>query len=63
VKFIRGSLAPDQVRVSYRLKGLDLTTPFFGPVRVIMTHDTVTHRLGHITDCRLIPTGIKCRQF
>jgi hypothetical protein len=63
VKFIRGSLAPEQVRVSYRLKGLDLVTPFFGPVRVIMTHDTITHRAGHITDCRLIPTGIKCRQF
>lgn len=63
VKFIRGTLAPDQVRVSYRLKGLDLTTPFFGPIRVIMTHDTITHRLGTITDCRLIPTGIKCRQF
>jgi len=63
VKFIRGSLAPNQIRVAYRLKGLDLTTPFFGPVRVILTHDTVTHRLGHITDCRLIPTGIKCREF
>jgi len=63
VKFIRGTLAPEQVRVSYRLKGLDLTKPFFGPVRVILSHNTVTHRLGHIGDCRLFPTGIKCREF
>jgi hypothetical protein len=63
VKFIRGTLAPEQVRVSYRLKGLNLTKPFFGPVRVILTHNTVTHRLGHIDDCRLFPTGIKCREF
>lgn len=63
VKFIRGTLAPEQIRVSYRLKGLDLTKPFFGPVRVILTHNTVTHRLGHIGDCRLFPTGIKCREF
>jgi hypothetical protein len=63
VKFIRGTLAPEQVRVSYRLKGLSLTKPFFGPVRVILTHNTVTHRLGHIGDCRLFPTGIKCREF
>ena len=63
VKFIRGMLAPEQVRVAYRLKGLDLTRPFFGPMRVILTHNTVTHRLGHITDCRLFPTGIKCREF
>jgi hypothetical protein len=63
VKFIRGTLAPEQIRVTYRLKGIDLTKPFFGPVRVIFTHDTVTHSLGHITDCRLYPTGMKCREF
>ena len=35
----------------------------FGPLRVILTDDTVIHRPGKATDCRLFPTGIKCREF
>ena len=62
-KFIRDPLAPEQITFSFRLRGLALTKPFFGPVRVILTDDTVLHRPGKIIDCRLFPTGIKCREF
>ena len=62
-KFKRDPLAPEQVKYAFRLRGLDLTKPFFGPLRVILTDDTVIHRPGKVTDCRLFPTGIKCREF
>ena len=62
-KFKRDPLALEQIKFSFRLRGLDITKPFFGPVRVVLTDDTVIHRPGKITDCRLFPTGIKCREF
>jgi hypothetical protein len=62
-KFRRNPLAPEQFRFSFKIKGLDLTKPFFGPVRVVMTHNTDVHRLGLVTDCKLFATGIKCREF
>ena len=62
-KFKRDPLAPEQVKYAFRLRGLDLTKPFFGPLRVILTDDTMIHRPGKVTDCRLFPTGIKCREF
>ena len=62
-KFKRDPLAPEQIKYSFRLRGLDANRPFFGPVRVILTDDTTVHRPGKVTDCRLFPTGIKCREF
>jgi len=32
-------------------------------VRVVLTHNTSVYRPGQIIDCRLFPTGIKCREF
>ena len=62
-KFKRDPLAPEQIKFSFRLRGLDITKPFFGPIRVIVTDDTTVHRPGKVIDCRLFPTGIKCREF
>lgn len=62
-RFRRNPLATNQVRFSFKLKGFDLTKPFFGPVRIILTHDTIVHRLGLVTDCKLFARGIKCREF
>jgi len=62
-RFKRNLLAPDQVKFLSRLKGLDLSRPFFGPVRVVLTHNTSVYRPGKIIDCRLFPTLIKCREF
>ena len=62
-KFKPNRFAPEQMRFSFKITGLDLTRPFFGPVRVILTHGTTRHRLGSITDCKLVGKGIKCREF
>ena len=62
-KFKRDPLAPEQIKYSFRLRGLDINKPFFGPVRVILSDDTTLHRPGKVVDCRLFPTGIKCREF
>ena len=62
-RFKRNPVAPDQIKFSWRLRGLDLTKPFFGPVRVVLTHNTSVYRPGQIIDCRVFPTGIKCREF
>lgn len=62
-RFRRNRLAPEQVRVSFLLRGLDLTRPFFGPIRVIISHNTDVHRLGQVTDCKLLGKGINCREF
>ena len=59
----RDPLAPEQIKFSWRLKGLDLSKPFFGPMKVIVTDDTTLHRPGSIIDCGLFPTGVKCREF
>jgi len=62
-KFKRDPLSLEQIKFTFRLRGIDLTKPFFGPVRMILTDDTTVHRPGKVTDCRLFATGIKCREF
>lgn len=63
IKFKRNPLALNQIKFSYKVKGLDLTKPFFGPVRIILTHDSVIHRPDLLNDCKLFLRGIKCREF
>ena len=63
MKFRRDPLAQEQIKFSFRLRGLDITKPFFGPVRVVLIDDTVVHRPGKVIDCRLFSTGLKCREF
>lgn len=64
LKLKQSLLTPSQVTFSFRMKGLgNLTGPFFGPVRAVLTHNTTVHRLDQIEDCRLTKTGLKCREF
>jgi hypothetical protein len=62
-KFKRNPFAANQLRFTFKMKGLNMQKPFFGPVRILLTHGTTTHRLGLVTDCKLFKRGIKCREF
>jgi hypothetical protein len=62
-KFVRDPRAPSQISFSFRIRGISLTRPFFGPVQVILTHNGQIHRRDVLTDCKLYGSGIKCREF
>lgn len=63
VKFVRNPRAASQLSFSFRIRGVPLTRPFFGPVQVILTHNRTVHRHDTLTDCKLYGWGIKCREF
>jgi len=62
-RFKPNRFAPNQKRFSFIIRGLNLKLPFFGPVRVILTHGTTRHRLGSVSDCRIAARGIRCHEF
>jgi hypothetical protein len=61
--FKRNRLAPEQIGFLVRVKNVDLTRPFFGPVQVIVSYHTRIHRRDDIIDCALLINGIKCREY
>jgi hypothetical protein len=64
LKFKPSVLVATQWTLSFKIKRLgNLTGPFFGPVRLVLTHDTSVHRLDQIDDCRFTKSGLKCREF
>ena len=63
LRFKPNRFAPNQKRFSFNIRGLNLELPFFGPVRVILTHGTTRHRPGFVTDCRIGARGIRCHEF
>jgi hypothetical protein len=64
LKFKPSVVTATQWTLSFKMKRLgNLTGPFFGPVRLVLTHDTSVHRLDQIDDCRFTKTGLKCREF
>jgi hypothetical protein len=60
---VRNPRAPDQIAVTFRIRHVPLTRPFFGPVYFILTHDGDVHRRLELTDCKLYGWGIKCREL
>jgi hypothetical protein len=63
-RFKQSPFAPNQWGFFFKLKGLgNLTGPFFGPVRVVVTRGGDRHRSVLITDCALTVPGLKCREF
>lgn len=57
------SLASNQYKVSFKLKGVfNLAGPFFGPVRVVISRGN-RHSSDMIQDCKLTDSGMKCREF
>jgi hypothetical protein len=63
-RFRRNPLAPNQWNFIFKMKNLgNLSGPFFGPLRVVLTHGGNQHRSVLITDCKLTVPGVKCREF
>jgi hypothetical protein len=61
--FKRNLLAPEQIKFSFVLREFPPTQPYFGPLRVVLTYGNQVHRPGVIIDCKLTPTGVRCREF
>ena len=54
---------PGQYAFVVKFGGIELSPPFFNPVRVILTYGTNEHRKSQsVTDCKLYYWGIKCRE-
>lgn len=63
-KFKPNKIIGGQYKFAYKLKGLgNLTGPFFGPVRVVLTHSGNKRVPDTINDCKLVNTGLRCREF
>lgn len=63
-KFKPNPIVPGQYTFNFKLKGLgDLTGPFFGPVRIVLSRGPTRHSSDLIQDCQLILPGIRCREF
>jgi hypothetical protein len=63
-KFKPNKIVPGQYKFAYKLKGLgNLTGPFFGPVRVVLTHSGNKRIPDRIVDCKLSSSGLHCREF
>jgi hypothetical protein len=63
-KFKPNKIIAGQYKFSYKLKGLgNLTGPFFGPVRMVLTHSGNKRVADTIVDCKLVNTGLRCREF
>jgi hypothetical protein len=63
-KFKPNPVAPGQYKFNFKLKALgDVTGPFFGPVRVVLSRGPALHAADMIQDCQLILPGIRCREF
>ena len=63
-KFKPNKIVPGQYKFAYKLKGLgNLTGPFFGPVRVVLTHSGNKRVPDRIIDCKLSNSGLRCREF
>ena len=63
-KFKPNKIIAGQYRFSFKLKGLgNLTGPFFGPVRVVLSHSGNKRVPDSITDCKLSNSGLRCREF
>jgi hypothetical protein len=64
VKFKPNKIVPGQYKFSFKLRGLgNLTGPFFGPVRVVLTHSGTKRIADAIGDCKLTNSGLRCREF
>jgi hypothetical protein len=64
VKFKPNPLAPGQYKFNFKLKALgNVTGPFFGPIRVVLSRSPTLHSGDMIQDCQLILPGIRCRVF
>ena len=63
-KFKPNKIIGGQYKFAYKLKGLgNLTGPFFGPVRMVLTHSGNKRVADTIVDCKLVNTGLRCREF
>jgi hypothetical protein len=63
-KFKPNKIIAGQYKFAYKLKGLgNLTGPFFGPVRVVLTHSGNKRVPDAIVDCKLTNAGLRCREF
>jgi len=61
-RFKPNPVGPGQYIFNFKIKGLgDLTGPFFGPVRVVISQGPTLHSSDTIQDCALILSGIRCR--
>jgi len=64
LKFKPNKVVGGQYKVDFKIKGVgNLTGPFFGPIRIVLTHNGNKRLADTITDCKLILAGIRCREF
>jgi hypothetical protein len=64
IKFRPNKIVAGQFKFDFKIKGIgDLTGPFFGPIRMVLTHDGNKRVADTIVDCKLILAGIRCREF
>jgi hypothetical protein len=63
-KFKPNKTIAGQYRFSFRLKGLgNLTGPFFGPARMVLSYNGNKRAADTISDCKLSNSGLRCREF
>jgi hypothetical protein len=63
IKIRPNPLAPTQYKFTFKSKAIgDLTGPFFGPVRVVLSRGN-QRRGDAIFDCQLKLSGLRCREF
>jgi hypothetical protein len=64
IRFRPNKLVAAQFKFDFKIKGIgDLTGPFFGPVRMVLTHGGNKRIADAITDCKLLLSGLRCREF
>ncbi len=64
IKFRPNKLVPGQFKFDFKIKGIgNLTGPFFGPLRIVLTHGGTKRVADTINDCKLILAGLRCREF
>lgn len=64
LKFKPNKIVAGQYKIDFKIKGVgNLTGPFFGPVRFVLSRDGNQRIADTITDCKLILSGLRCREF